>query len=146
LFKDKLMQVYGELININMFPREQVEQLKGENATLVKQVAVAGQKFTTSFPDNKILKSDVEALRAKVVRRARLGGGVSMARRRQWAEVSGGPGGWPESERARRGDCAIFSYPGYLLPFDTNKLHPWHYGREAVIHIMAEDMNPHRRH
>jgi hypothetical protein len=93
LFKDKLMQVYGELININMFPREQVEQLKGENATLVKQVAVAGQKFTTSFPDNKILKSDVEALRAKVVRRARLSGGVSMARRRQWAEVSGGPGG-----------------------------------------------------
>jgi hypothetical protein len=29
LFKHKLMQVYGELININMFPHKQVEELKG---------------------------------------------------------------------------------------------------------------------
>jgi regulator of replication initiation timing len=49
-----------------MFRHKQVEQLKGENATLLKQVAEAGQKFTTSVMDNRILKSDVEALRVKV--------------------------------------------------------------------------------
>ncbi|KAL6874032.1 hypothetical protein ACP4OV_014114 [Aristida adscensionis] len=44
----------------------QVEQLKGENATLFKQLAEANQQFTTAVTDNRILKSDVEALRVKV--------------------------------------------------------------------------------
>lgn len=49
-----------------MFPYKQVEQLKGENATLFKQLAEANQHFTTAVTDNRILKSDVEALRVKV--------------------------------------------------------------------------------
>jgi septal ring factor EnvC (AmiA/AmiB activator) len=44
----------------------QVEQLKGENATLFKQLSEANQQFTTAVTDNRILKSDVEALRVKV--------------------------------------------------------------------------------
>jgi hypothetical protein len=31
---------------------------------------------------------------------------------------------------------------GYLLPLDPNKRHPVHYGREVVIPVTAEDMNP----
>ncbi|KAG2607761.1 hypothetical protein PVAP13_4NG271600 [Panicum virgatum] len=46
----------------------QVEQLKGENATLFKQLSEANQQFTTAVTDNRILKSDVEALRVKVTR------------------------------------------------------------------------------
>nr|APZ88643.1 transcription factor bZIP2 [Bambusa emeiensis] len=44
----------------------QVEQLKGENASLCKQLTEANQQFTTAVTDNRILKSDVEALRIKV--------------------------------------------------------------------------------
>ncbi|XP_062229482.1 bZIP transcription factor RISBZ5-like isoform X2 [Phragmites australis] len=44
----------------------QVEQLKGENATVFRQLAEANQQFTTAVTDNRILKSDVEALRVKV--------------------------------------------------------------------------------
>jgi len=44
----------------------QVEQLKGENATLFKQLSEANLQFTTAVTDNRILKSDVEALRVKV--------------------------------------------------------------------------------
>ncbi|XP_062178746.1 bZIP transcription factor RISBZ5-like isoform X2 [Phragmites australis] len=44
----------------------QVEQLKGENSTLFKQLSEANQQFTTAVTDNRILKSDVEALRVKV--------------------------------------------------------------------------------
>jgi len=44
----------------------QVEQLKGENATLFKELSEANQQFTTAVTDNRILKSDVEALRVKV--------------------------------------------------------------------------------
>ncbi|KAL6603699.1 hypothetical protein ACP70R_044060 [Stipagrostis hirtigluma subsp. patula] len=44
----------------------QLEQLQGENASLFKQLAEANQQFTTAVTDNRILKSDVEALRIKV--------------------------------------------------------------------------------
>ncbi|CAN6277712.1 unnamed protein product [Urochloa humidicola] len=44
----------------------QVDQLRGENASLFKQLSDANQQFTTAVTDNRILKSDVEALRVKV--------------------------------------------------------------------------------
>uniref|UniRef100_A0A0D9WSX1 BZIP domain-containing protein n=1 Tax=Leersia perrieri TaxID=77586 RepID=A0A0D9WSX1_9ORYZ len=44
----------------------QVEQLRGENASLFKQLAETSQHFTTAVTDNRVLKSDVEALRVKV--------------------------------------------------------------------------------
>ena len=49
-----------------MVPRYQVERLKGENATLFQQFSDANQQFSTAVTDNRILKSDVEALRIKV--------------------------------------------------------------------------------
>uniref|UniRef100_A0A0A9DPA2 BZIP domain-containing protein n=1 Tax=Arundo donax TaxID=35708 RepID=A0A0A9DPA2_ARUDO len=45
----------------------QVEQLRGENASLFKQLTDANQQFTTAVTDHRILKSDVEALRVKVI-------------------------------------------------------------------------------
>ncbi|XP_073001002.1 bZIP transcription factor RISBZ4-like [Typha latifolia] len=44
----------------------QVDQLRGENASLFKQLTDANQQFTGAVTDNRILKSDVEALRVKV--------------------------------------------------------------------------------
>ncbi|KAL5199654.1 hypothetical protein ABZP36_020857 [Zizania latifolia] len=44
----------------------QVEKLKGENASLFKKLTDASQQFSTAVTDNRILKSDVEALRVKV--------------------------------------------------------------------------------
>nr|AMY26728.1 bZip112 [Zea mays] len=44
----------------------QVERLKGENATLFQELSDANQQFSTAVTDNRILKSDVEALRIKV--------------------------------------------------------------------------------
>ncbi|KAK3156133.1 hypothetical protein QOZ80_2AG0103270 [Eleusine coracana subsp. coracana] len=44
----------------------QVDQLRGESASLFKQLTDANQQFTNSVTDNRILKSDVEALRVKV--------------------------------------------------------------------------------
>lgn len=44
----------------------QVDQLRGENASLFKQLTDTNQQFTTAVTDNRILKSDVEALRVKV--------------------------------------------------------------------------------
>ncbi|RDX72280.1 Basic leucine zipper 9, partial [Mucuna pruriens] len=44
----------------------QVENLKGENATLYKQFADASQHLREADTNNRVLKSDVEALRAKV--------------------------------------------------------------------------------
>ncbi|XP_066377130.1 bZIP transcription factor RISBZ5-like [Miscanthus floridulus] len=44
----------------------QVERLKGEHATLFQQLSEASQQFNTAVTDNRILKSDVEALRVKV--------------------------------------------------------------------------------
>ena len=49
-----------------MFPHNQVERLKGENATLFQQLSESNQQFSTAVTDNRILKSDVEALRVKV--------------------------------------------------------------------------------
>ncbi|KAK4401080.1 bZIP transcription factor RISBZ4 [Sesamum angolense] len=43
-----------------------VEQLRGENASLFKQLAEATQQFKDSTTNNRVLRSDVEALRAKV--------------------------------------------------------------------------------
>ncbi|XP_047953832.1 bZIP transcription factor RISBZ4-like [Salvia hispanica] len=45
---------------------QQVEQLRGESATLFKQLADANQQFKDSTTNNRVLRSDVEALRAKV--------------------------------------------------------------------------------
>ncbi|XP_062223942.1 bZIP transcription factor RISBZ4-like isoform X2 [Phragmites australis] len=44
----------------------QVDQLRGESASLFKQLTDANQQFTTAVTDNRILKSDVEVLRVKV--------------------------------------------------------------------------------
>jgi regulator of replication initiation timing len=53
-------------MRIDMFPHNQVERLKGENETLFQQLSEANQQFSTAVTDNRILKSDVEALRVKV--------------------------------------------------------------------------------
>lgn len=42
------------------------EQLKGENDSLYKQLTNAHQQFRDAGTNNRVLKSDVEALRAKV--------------------------------------------------------------------------------
>ncbi|XP_010259867.1 PREDICTED: basic leucine zipper 9-like isoform X2 [Nelumbo nucifera] len=44
----------------------QVDQLRGENASLYKQLTAASQQFHEAATDNRVLKSDVEALRVKV--------------------------------------------------------------------------------
>ncbi|KAJ7966014.1 Basic leucine zipper 9-like transcription factor [Quillaja saponaria] len=44
----------------------QVERLRGENATLYKQLTDATQQYRDADTNNRVLKSDVEALRAKV--------------------------------------------------------------------------------
>lgn len=44
----------------------QVEQLRLENAGLFKQLTDASQQFRDANTNNRVLKSDVEALRAKV--------------------------------------------------------------------------------
>jgi len=44
----------------------QVEQLRGENGTLCKQLTDATQQYRVADTDNRVLKSGVEALRAKV--------------------------------------------------------------------------------
>lgn len=44
----------------------QVEQLRLENANLFKQLTDASQQFREADTNNRVLKSDVEALRAKV--------------------------------------------------------------------------------
>ncbi|ONI33951.1 hypothetical protein PRUPE_1G455300 [Prunus persica] len=44
----------------------QVEQLRGENSTLYRQLTDASQQFRDADTNNRVLKSDVEALRAKV--------------------------------------------------------------------------------
>ncbi|XP_052170080.1 basic leucine zipper 9 isoform X2 [Diospyros lotus] len=44
----------------------QVEQLRGENASLLKQLTGTTQQFKDAATNNRVLKSDVEALRAKV--------------------------------------------------------------------------------
>ncbi|PIN15938.1 hypothetical protein CDL12_11417 [Handroanthus impetiginosus] len=45
---------------------QQVDQLRGDNASLFKQLADASQQFKDATTNNRVLKSDVEALRAKV--------------------------------------------------------------------------------
>ncbi|XAR69620.1 hypothetical protein NMG60_11001279 [Bertholletia excelsa] len=45
---------------------QQVERLRGENANLFKQFTDATQQFKDANTNNRVLKSDVEALRAKV--------------------------------------------------------------------------------
>ncbi|KAJ6803964.1 basic leucine zipper 9 [Iris pallida] len=44
----------------------QVDQLRGENSSLYKQLTDANHEFTDAVTDNRVLKSDVEALRVKV--------------------------------------------------------------------------------
>lgn len=45
---------------------QQVDHLRGENSTLFKQLTDASQQFKDATTNNRVLKSDVEALRAKV--------------------------------------------------------------------------------
>ncbi|KAL1834713.1 hypothetical protein ACET3Z_004364 [Daucus carota] len=45
---------------------QQVDQLCGENSTLFKNLTNANQQFKDANMNNRVLKSDVEALRAKV--------------------------------------------------------------------------------
>ena len=45
----------------------QVEKMQGENATLFKQLTNATHQFKDATTNNRVLKSDVEALRAKVL-------------------------------------------------------------------------------
>ena len=45
---------------------EQVEQLSGENASLFQQMGDASNQFKEAATNNRLLKSDVGALRAKV--------------------------------------------------------------------------------
>ncbi|KAK1367664.1 Basic leucine zipper 9 [Heracleum sosnowskyi] len=45
---------------------QQVDQLRGENSTLFKNLTNANQQFKDANMNNRVLKSDVEALRAKV--------------------------------------------------------------------------------
>ncbi|KAG8375323.1 hypothetical protein BUALT_Bualt10G0088300 [Buddleja alternifolia] len=45
---------------------QQVDKLRGDNASLFKQLADATQQFKIATSNNRVLKSDVEALRAKV--------------------------------------------------------------------------------
>jgi len=44
----------------------QVERLRQENSHLFKQLRDASQQFHDADTNNRVLKSDVEALRAKV--------------------------------------------------------------------------------
>ncbi|KAJ9167568.1 hypothetical protein P3X46_019190 [Hevea brasiliensis] len=44
----------------------QVEQLTGDNASLYKQLSDASHQYRDAHTNNRVLKSDVEALRAKV--------------------------------------------------------------------------------
>ncbi|WOK94997.1 hypothetical protein Cni_G03702 [Canna indica] len=44
----------------------QVDQLRGQNASLFKQLTDANQEFTEAATNNRVLKSSVEALRIKV--------------------------------------------------------------------------------
>jgi len=44
----------------------QVDELRGENVSLYKQLTDANHEFTEAVTDNRVLKSDVEALRVKV--------------------------------------------------------------------------------
>lgn len=44
----------------------QVERLRQENSHLFKQLRDASQQFRDADTNNRVLKSDVEALRAKV--------------------------------------------------------------------------------
>lgn len=43
-----------------------IDQLRGENSTLFKNMTSANQQFKDATNNNRVLKSDVEALRAKV--------------------------------------------------------------------------------
>ncbi|RYR39005.1 hypothetical protein Ahy_A09g044388 isoform D [Arachis hypogaea] len=44
----------------------QVSQLRGENSTLLKRLTDVSHKYNESAVDNRVLKADVETLRAKV--------------------------------------------------------------------------------
>ena len=48
------------------WPLLQVEQLNGEHVTLYKQLNEAAQQLRDATTNHRVLKSDVEALRAKV--------------------------------------------------------------------------------
>ena len=44
----------------------QVAQLRVENSSLLRRLADVNQKFNEAAVDNRVLKADVETLRAKV--------------------------------------------------------------------------------
>ena len=43
----------------------QVSQLRGENSSLLKRLTDVSQKYNDAAVDNRVLKADVETLRAK---------------------------------------------------------------------------------
>lgn len=50
----------------SLFNVSQVEQLRGESESLFKQLSDSTQQLRDASTNNLVLKSDVEALRAKV--------------------------------------------------------------------------------
>lgn len=44
----------------------QVAQLKVENSSLLRRLATLNQKYTDATVDNRVLKANMETLRAKV--------------------------------------------------------------------------------
>lgn len=48
------------------YPCYKVDQVKGENATLYNQFTNADHQFTIALNDNRVLKSNGEAIRIKV--------------------------------------------------------------------------------
>lgn len=51
----------------SLFNVSQVEQLRGESESLFKQLSDSTQQFRDASTNNLVLKSHVEALRAKVL-------------------------------------------------------------------------------
>lgn len=54
------------LIKLSYMVLQQVGQLKVEHTTLLKQLTDINHKFDEASVDNRILKADIETLRAKV--------------------------------------------------------------------------------
>lgn len=73
----KMSSTNGPVISSSFFVREmvqlyvgraspQVSQLRVENSSLLKRLTDINQKYNESAVDNRVLKADVETLRAKV--------------------------------------------------------------------------------
>ncbi|CAI8602574.1 unnamed protein product [Vicia faba] len=70
-YQDMIVRVYSKKLELEKKLQRhgiktQVSQLRGENSSLVKRLTNVSQKYTDSAIDNRVLKADVETLRAKV--------------------------------------------------------------------------------